>query len=46
MIDSSIDSKNNIKKNHMDSALGTALCIIRCIDEGQNRKEIIEFRQQ
>ena len=42
MIENLIDSKNTIKKSHMDSALGTALHILRCIDEDQSRKEIIQ----
>jgi hypothetical protein len=41
MIEHRVDKKNNIKKSHMNSALGTALHILRCIDEGQSRKEII-----
>jgi hypothetical protein len=45
MIDNPIDNinnMNNIKKNYMDSALGTAFFILRCINEGQSRKEIIQ----
>jgi hypothetical protein len=42
MIENLIDIKNAIKKSHMDSALGTALHILRCIDEGQSTKEIIQ----
>jgi hypothetical protein len=42
MIENLIDIKNTIKKSHMDSALGTALHILRCIDEGQSTKEIIQ----
>ena len=42
MIENLIDSKNTIKKSHMDSALGTAFHILRCIDEGQSTKEIIQ----
>jgi hypothetical protein len=42
MIKNPIDRKNDIKKNYMDSALGTALYILRCIHEGQSRKEIIQ----
>ena len=42
MIENLIDSKNTIKKSHMDSALGTALHILRCIDEDQSTKEIIQ----
>ena len=42
MIENLIDSKNTIKKSNMDSALGTALYILRCIDEDQSTKEIIQ----
>jgi predicted transcriptional regulator len=42
MIEHRVDKKNNIKKSHMNSALGTALHILRCIDECQSRKEIIQ----
>ena len=42
MVENLIDSKNTIKKSHMDSALGTAFHILRCIDEGQSTKEIIQ----
>ena len=42
MIENPVDKKNDIKKSHMDSALGTALHILRCINEGQSRKEIIQ----
>src|SRR5918996_2171803 len=42
MIENPIDNMNNIKKNYMDSALGTAFFILRCINEGQSRKEIIQ----
>ena len=42
MIENLIDIKNTIKKSHMDSALGTALHILRCIDEGLSREEIIQ----
>lgn len=31
-----------IKKNYVDSALGTALYILKSIDEGQSKKEIIQ----
>jgi hypothetical protein len=41
MIENPIDNMNNIKKNYMDSALGTAFFILRCINKGQSRKEII-----
>ena len=42
MTENPIDNINNIKKNYMDSALGTAFYILRCINEGQSRKEIIQ----
>jgi hypothetical protein len=42
MIEHPVDKKNHIKKSHMNSALGTALYILRCIHEGQSRKEIIQ----
>jgi hypothetical protein len=42
MIEHPVDKKNDIKKSHMNSALGTALYILRCIHEGQSRKEIIQ----
>jgi hypothetical protein len=42
MIENPVNRKNDIKKSHMDSALGTALYILRCIHEGQNRKEIVQ----
>ncbi len=42
MIENLIDSKNTIKKSPMDSALGTALHILRCIDEGQSTEEIMQ----
>ena len=42
MIENPVIRKNDIKKSHMDSALGTALYILRCIDEGQSRKEIVQ----
>jgi hypothetical protein len=42
MIEHPVDKKNDIKKSHMDSALGTALHILRCIDEGQSTKDIIQ----
>ena len=42
MIENPVDKKNDIKKDHVDSALGTALHILRCINEGQSRKEIIQ----
>ena len=42
MIEHHVDKKNDIKKSHMNSALGTALHILRCIDECKSRKEIIQ----
>jgi hypothetical protein len=42
MIENLVNRKNDIKKSHMDSALGTALYILRCIHEGQSRKEIVQ----
>ena len=42
MIENLIDIKNTIKKSHIDSALGTALHILRCIDEGQSTEEIMQ----
>ena len=42
MIEHPVDKKNDIKKSHMNSALGTALHILRCIHEGQSRKDIIQ----
>ena len=42
MIEHPVDKKNDIKKSHMNSALGTALRILRCIHEGQSRKDIIQ----
>jgi hypothetical protein len=37
MIENPVDRKNDVKKSHMDSALGTALYILRCIHEGATR---------
>jgi hypothetical protein len=34
-------TQKGIKKNYLDSALGTALYILKSIDEGQSKKEII-----
>ena len=42
MIENLVDKKSNIKKGHIDSALGTALYILRSIDEGQSREEIMQ----
>jgi hypothetical protein len=36
------NNKNDIKRNYTDSAFGIALYILRCIDEGQSSKEIIQ----
>ena|SRR5687767_12137220 len=36
------DNKNDIKRNYTDSAFGTALYILRCIHDGQSRKEIVQ----
>jgi hypothetical protein len=36
------NNKNDIKRNYTDSAFGIALYILRCIDEGQRSKEIIQ----
>ena len=35
-------TEKDIKRNYLDSALGTALYILKSIDEGQNKKEIIQ----
>jgi hypothetical protein len=35
-------TEKDIKKNYVDSALGTALYILKSIDEGQSKKEIIQ----
>jgi hypothetical protein len=42
MTENPIDNINNIKKNYIDSALGTAFYILRCINKGQSRKQIIQ----
>jgi hypothetical protein len=42
MIENSVNKKNDIEKSHIDSALGTALYILRCIHEGQSIKEIVQ----
>ncbi|MDQ3840427.1 MAG: hypothetical protein M3297_14300 [Thermoproteota archaeon] len=42
MTDNSIDNKYAINKGYMNSALGTALYILRCVDGGQNRNEIVQ----
>ena len=42
MIENPVNKKNDIEKSHIDSALGTALYILRCIHEGQSRKEIVQ----
>jgi hypothetical protein len=35
-------TEKDIKRHYLDSALGTALYILRSIDEGQSKKEIIQ----
>lgn len=35
-------TEKDIKKNYLDSALGTALYILKSIDEGQSKKEVIQ----
>ena len=35
-------TEKDIKRNYLDSALGTALYILKSIDEGQSKKEIIQ----
>jgi hypothetical protein len=35
-------TQKNIKRNYMNSALGTALYILKSIDEGQSKNEIIQ----
>ena len=42
MTNGSIKRYNASKKRHMDSALGTALYILRGLDEGQSKYEIIQ----
>ena len=42
MTENPIDNINNIKKNYIDSALGTAFYILRCINKGQSRQQIIQ----
>ena len=42
MTENPIHNINNTKKKYVDSALGTALYILKCINEGQSRKEIIQ----
>ena len=42
MIENSVNKKNDIEKSYIDSALGTALYILRCIHEGQSIKEIVQ----
>lgn len=42
MIENPVNKKNEIEKSHIDSALGTALYILRCIHEGQSIKEIVQ----
>ena len=42
MTEKPTNNKKDIKKNYVDSALGTAIYILKSIDEGQNKKEIIQ----
>ena len=42
MIENPVNKKNDIEKSHIDSALGTALYILRCIHEGKSIKEIVQ----
>ena len=42
MTENPTNNKKDIKKNYMDSALGTAIYILKSIDEGQSKKEIIQ----
>jgi hypothetical protein len=42
MIENLVNKKNDFEKSHIDSALGTALYILRCIHEGQSIKEIVQ----
>jgi hypothetical protein len=42
MTENPTNNKKDIKKNYVDSALGTALYILKSIDEGQSKKEIIQ----
>jgi hypothetical protein len=42
MIENPINNKKDIKENYQDSALGTALYILKSIEEGQSKKEIIQ----
>jgi hypothetical protein len=35
-------TERNIKRNYVDSASGTALYILKSIDEGQSKNEIIQ----
>jgi hypothetical protein len=42
LIASNSMTEKNIKRNYLDSALGTALYILKSIDEGQSKKEIIQ----
>jgi hypothetical protein len=42
MIENPINNKKDIKENYLDSALGTALYILKSIEEGQSKKEIIQ----
>jgi hypothetical protein len=42
LIASNSMTEKDIKRNYLDSALGTALYILKSIDEGQSKKEIIQ----
>jgi hypothetical protein len=42
MTENPTNNKKDIKKNYVDSALGTAIYILKSIDEGQSKKEIIQ----
>ena len=42
MTENPTNNKKDINKNYVDSALGTAIYILKSIDEGQSKKEIIQ----
>ncbi len=42
MVEAPVDKKNDVKKSYTDSALGTALYILRCIDDGRSRNQIVQ----
>jgi hypothetical protein len=42
MTENPTNNKKDIRKNYVDSALGTAIYILKSIDEGQSKKEIIQ----